>query len=185
MQCTFGKEMHMNSQNTEFTSYEYCLIRHSILLRSSIASGTILAVIGVITLRMGFPIKAKHLYLLALFQLVGGPVVLLSVIMVGKTVVTTGAQHSLPKALASVLEKETWDEVTIVVAQQANQEPSHPLPDVPVKKTDLKPVIFAIEWTKPGLLVHNRLESAEPPDWLSCFHDLWSKAPPGPPPRWV
>ncbi|TLD69170.1 hypothetical protein FEM03_18905 [Phragmitibacter flavus] len=132
----------------------------------------------------------RHLYLLALFQLVGGPLVLVAVMTMGKLVSTEVQQQgTITAAVISTLgDQTTWQSVADAMTQYHStattslptpQDPFLPSLDIQEKK------IFAIAWSPVKLPVHHLpiqdhiSEPKAPPG------PTWSIAPPSPPPRSV
>lgn len=132
---------------------------------------------------MHFPFSLRHLYLLALFQLVGGPLILLSVMTVTKIAADHAQQHGFIAGLHTVLQTETWQTAAETVADQANATQPAASSETPAKKLDTKEKIPAANWMDSAALCAPKL-AATPPMWeLPWLVSASPQAPPLPPPR--
>lgn len=123
-------------------------------------------------------ISARSLYLLALFQLVTGPLVLLTVLTFCKVTVqhlpADGLAVSLSKALQSDELQALFSETTD--APQNKSDKSKPKVKLDTAK------LMLIAWSvPPAFEVSNEviLWPMKAETWVSA----WAQAPPGPPPR--
>jgi hypothetical protein len=134
---------------------------------------------------MRFTPSAKHLYLLALFQLVGGPLVILAVVVFSKLAVQHVPEQGIQHGFASVLQSAEWQEVLQTALVGSAKQPrksadTDKLPQPPPEKGKF----LAITWD--GFMRQSLTQpSMEPPeDKLVDLLSAWPHAPPSPPPRW-
>jgi hypothetical protein len=133
------------------------------------------------------PHKYRPLYLLALFQLVGGPVVLLLVMLFSKLGVHQVAQHGFAEGISQAWNSAEWQTAMNVVMQGEAGLPSTQKgkDKVPAKEKDTKVKFFATELERAvGAPMCDDLERIP---WRSgdVFAMTRAQAPPGPPPRWA
>jgi hypothetical protein len=127
--------------------------------------------------------KLKILYLLALFQLVAGPLVLLQV-----TVLFKLTSRETPSRGVTVAFKKAWSsnefQATFELPEAHRQDRfKSPLPtkDPAGKLLTMKmPVTF---WHQDPLVLVITSELVPCSDWERMWTPTWPQAPPGPPPR--
>lgn len=122
--------------------------------------------------------NSRSLYLLALFQLVAGPLVLMLVVTFCKVTVRELPEQGVAKAMS-----KAWhsDEVQAVVhaADKAEDSPASPLS----KATKDKVKIVGVEWQAVALVLHLPMPTSLPMSKLPSWTPSWPQAPPGTPPR--
>jgi hypothetical protein len=135
--------------------------------------------------------KFRHLYLLALFQLVGGPLVLVPMLMMSTAVVRETAQHGVVKGLHEVVVSQEWSEVREIIQNggivpELSSSTKAPAPGKQEKAKDGKPKVdFAVR-TVFTALVELEGVSVKRPAWeWRPMASSWANAPPSPPPRVV
>jgi hypothetical protein len=126
--------------------------------------------------------KPSMLYLLALLQLVGGPLILLQVTLFCKLTVRDAPQIGIAAAVSHVWNSDEFQEAFDRNVAVYNQEQSpHPLKDQKTK-ADKSKFPFVIGKTQPPLITVSCIR------WkaIACeriWTPTWPQAPPGPPPR--
>jgi len=126
----------------------------------------------------------RKLYLLALFQILGGPLVLLAVLTAGKLVATKIHDQGLKAGMASVCDHGTWQAVADVVAKvDAASHGDRKGTEMPVGQ--VKEKIIALAWSAPEFVFGEGAELAEVPGSRDLWSSRWPHAPPSPPPRGV
>ncbi len=137
-----------------------------------------------------FRSKFRHLYLLALFQLVGGPLVLVPLIMMTRVVVRETATHGLVEGLTRAQESEEWREADGMLQHLRhltvpNKDARGKTSGAPEKSKDVKPKLDLALWAESPACPLEGLPVAAPHSrWLPMASD-WAHAPPIPPPRAV
>ncbi|RBP44317.1 hypothetical protein DES53_104136 [Roseimicrobium gellanilyticum] len=130
--------------------------------------------------------KFRHLYLLALFQLVGGPLVLVPMLMMSKAVVRETAQHGVVKGFHEAMVSLEWEEAREMVRNGVVPEWSSSSTKAPGKKEkakDGKPKLDFVTWTTPALMeLEGILVRRAAWEWQPMASS-WANAPPSPPPR--
>lgn len=127
--------------------------------------------------------SVRQLYLLALFQLLGGPLVILAVVFGSRLVVTHVAEHGVRAGVAAAWKSAEWEKVahalTGAVPDAPASKPGKPVP--PVKDDGGK--LFGECWVNIPLPVTNVTAETDPTLWQMPRLPLWAHAPPAPPPR--
>jgi hypothetical protein len=95
------------------------------------------------------PHKYRSLYLLALFQLVGGPVVLVAVILFGRLSVEHVAEHGLAVGITETLQSDEWQAATQELAQGVAGLPVKESDKVPVPPKETKDKLYTTDLDKP------------------------------------
>ncbi|QIF01808.1 hypothetical protein [Roseimicrobium sp. ORNL1] len=136
--------------------------------------------------------KFRHLYLLALFQLVGGPLVLVPMLLMSKAVVRETAQHGVVQGLHEVVVSQEWSEVRemiqkggIVSELSSSTKAPAPGKQKQEKAKDGKPKLDFVTWTMPALVELEGLPVKRPGWEWQPMASSWANAPPSPPPRVV
>jgi hypothetical protein len=127
--------------------------------------------------------KLKFLYLLALFQLVAGPLVLLQVTVFCKLTIP-----EVPRQGLVIAAQKTWKtqefQATLHLADHAAKEDSKsPLPTSDPPSKSLKASLPLIAWTAPPLPAVQATGLVPCSDWSRMWTPTWPQAPPAPPPR--
>jgi hypothetical protein len=127
----------------------------------------------------------RPLYLLALFQLVGGPVVLVAVILFGRMSVEHVAEHGLAAGISETLQSDDWQSAAQELAQAVNGIPAKQDDKTPVPVKETKGKLYTTDLDKPVAAPLISMEGRTP--WLrvDMFAATRSQAPPGPPPKLV
>lgn len=130
--------------------------------------------------------NTRRLYLLALFQLVGGPLVLLPVLLFSKLSVKHVAEHGLTAGITQAWHSEEWQDAVDEVLQGEAGLPATQKDKLPPQTKETKAKLFATELDRPA---------TAPGRWAATGLLPWSRlhetaatrphAPPSPPPRWV
>jgi hypothetical protein len=125
-------------------------------------------------------IRARTLYLLALFQLVAGPLVLVTVFLFAKVTVREAPSQGLVKALSSA-----WQSHEVQSALHAASEDTRdPAKSAPTKATKDKAKLIGIAWSGVDL-PSDSAAKASVSTRLETWTPAWPQAPPGTPPRAV
>lgn len=123
-------------------------------------------------------LRARTLYLLALSQLVAGPLVLTTVFLFAKTTVREAPRQGLVKAMSSA-----WQSDEVQTALHAVSEDSQDASkSAPTKATKDKAKLLGIAWTAANLPFHLPAEAFVLTQ-LETWTPAWPQAPPGTPPR--
>ena len=124
-------------------------------------------------------LNRRTLYLLALFQLVAGPAVLMGVLVLGKLTVKEAPKHGVAEAFA-----KAWQSHEFQALLQSNDVPAHPDSKIPLPKPEpTKAKLHVISWSTAPALIPTRTNSSASYAWLDAWTPTWPQAPPGPPPR--
>jgi hypothetical protein len=132
--------------------------------------------------------KFRHLYLLALFQLVGGPLVLVPMLMMSKAVVRETAQHGVVQGFHQAMVSQEWSEVRDILqngGMMAEPSSSTKAPGQQEKTKDGKPKLDFAAWTMPALMELEGVPVKRPAWQWQPMASNWANAPPSPPPRVV
>ncbi|MBK1814244.1 hypothetical protein JIN84_01305 [Luteolibacter yonseiensis] len=127
----------------------------------------------------------RWLYLLALAQLVGGPLVLLQVTMFCKV-----AMHEVPRAGVAKAAAQAWhsDDFQAVLAVEESGkkgDSKSPSPSDPAKVKLEKSKLHAAPWESTSLAIARSSSLCKVVDHARIWTPAWPQAPPGPPPRVV
>lgn len=127
----------------------------------------------------------RHLYLLALFQLVGGPLVILAVVFFSRMVVHQAAEHGLTVGVVKASQSEEWQQVASALSGAACGHTSTGQKDtVPLSK-DPGGKLLGLMWEGVTLPPDHPSAGEMPPPWVRTLSSAWPHAPPLPPPRCV
>jgi hypothetical protein len=131
--------------------------------------------------------KFRHLYLLALFQLVGGPLVLVPMLMMSKAVVRETAQHGVVKGFHQAMVSQEWEEVREMLQDGvvSGTSSSTKAPGKQEKSIDGKSKLDFVAWTTPALMELDGVPVKRPAWEWQPMASSWANAPPSPPPRVV
>jgi hypothetical protein len=135
--------------------------------------------------------KFRHLYLLALFQLVGGPLVLVPMLLMSKAVVRETAQHGVVQGFHEAVMSREWSEVREMmqggngIAPELSSSTKAPAPGKQEKAKDGKPKVDFVTWTMPALMELEGVAVKRPAWEWQPMASSWANAPPSPPPRVV
>jgi hypothetical protein len=127
--------------------------------------------------------NVRPLYLLALFQLVGGPVVLLLVILLGKLSVPHVAEHGLTAGITETLQSKEWQAVTHELLQDGTALPASDKDKIPTNPKETKAKLFVTDMDGPVTAPVCATIGIMPWSRSDVFACVRSQAPPGPPPR--
>ena len=128
------------------------------------------------------PSNLRWLYLLALFQLVAGPLVLVTVLTFCEITVRETPTHGLTEALSSAWHSPEVQSLIQNATRLPAKDSNAPLP-VDSSRQDGKKMTWCV-WQKPLIRGWTSpLESTDAFAWLSVWTPAWPQAPPGPPPR--
>ena len=126
----------------------------------------------------------RPLYLLALFQLVGGPVALLVVMFLGKVCVTRVAEHGLTHGISKALQSEEWQPMTSEWMQEGAVLPGTEKDKAPAKNKgkEAKGKLFVSEMERPVMAPVCEVKRVKRWTQSDAFVCVRAQAPPGPPP---
>lgn len=127
----------------------------------------------------------RHLYLLALFQLVGGPLVILAVVFFSRMVVHQAAEHGLKVGVVKASQSAEWQKVASALSGASCGHSSAGQKDpVPVVK-DPSGKLIGLVWQGVTLPAEQLVLCEGPHLWVRTLTSAWPHAPPRPPPRSV
>lgn len=129
--------------------------------------------------------KTRKLYLLALFQLVGGPLVLLALLLFSKLSVKHVAEHGFVAGITQTAKSQEWKHAVHDLIQEAVGLPSAHRDKLPIKAKDVKQKIFAVEFDRRPALLLPEMKSSVPWSLSEAALIARTHAPPIPPPRGV
>lgn len=126
--------------------------------------------------------KMRFLYLLALLQLVGGPLVLLHVTVFCKLTTSKTPEMGVAQAAVSAWHAEGFQEALLADAlfekgARKEGDGQKPKPDLGKVKQPVVP------WEVPRFTLAGRHKKISAPCYGVAWTPLWPNAPPGPPPR--
>ncbi len=128
-------------------------------------------------------LKLRSLYLLALFQLVAGPLVLFQVSVLSRVVVREAPSHGIAQAVARAWHSPEF-QATLMDAEaheMAKSKPSAPSPNPKAKPVKME--MPCIDWHDTRLAWINPATPVPRCDGEPTWTPLWPLPPPGPPPR--
>jgi hypothetical protein len=126
--------------------------------------------------------KLKLLYLLALFQLLAGPLILLQIAAVCQLTVKEASHHGVVVAVEKAWSGDHLDVFAEVPDHQADKSrPSAPTSDPKGKL--LKDKFPVTPWMATSFRITGIARHIPCPDWERMWTPAWPQAPPGPPPR--
>lgn len=125
----------------------------------------------------------RSLYLLALFQLVGGPAVLLAIMMFSKIAVKTFSAEAGTKAgFTKIFQSTEWQSFALTLDQTVNADGKSKTPFQPQAK-NAKLKIVSVPWSPPQILPFVFFEVQPHCRWVPDESSAWPHAPPSPPPK--
>lgn len=127
--------------------------------------------------------KFRFLYLLALVQLVGGPLVLLQVTVFCKMALHEAPRVGMAKAAVRAWQSDDFQTV-LAAADGIRSKESKSLPptgDPKLKLEKAKPPM--ISWEPATLILSQLSDHCKIADRARTWTPAWPQAPPGPPPR--
>ena len=130
--------------------------------------------------------RPRHIHplcLLALFQLVGGPVVLMCVILFSKLSVPRVAEHGLALGVTKAWQSYEWQAAMDDVLHGEAGLPTTQKDKVPAKLKEAKEKIWAVELEKPVMAPACEATDCVPLPRSDGMATTRSHAPPIPPPR--
>ncbi len=128
--------------------------------------------------------KMRFLYLLALLQLVGGPLVLLHVTVFCKLTVSNAPEIGLARAAVSAWHSEGFQKAIVAdvfFEKNARNEGKDGTQKHGLEKAK-QPVT---PWDAPVITIAAPHTKISAPNYGVAWTPLWPNAPPGPPPRLV
>jgi hypothetical protein len=129
---------------------------------------------------------ARLLYILALLQLVGGPLVIVQTFLVGKVATQAVVEHGWSDGAALVLASPEFD--ALCQAIEIVVKPGEPQP-MDRKAPEGKAAFGKSPWLpwenslQRGFFVSSEECQVKLPPWQNRWLGTWCHAPPGPPPR--
>lgn len=133
--------------------------------------------------------RTRSLYLLALFQLVGGPAVLLVVMMFGKIGTRHVSEAGLGAGITKALQSEEWRAAAQELLHEALALPSTgndtEKNKLPGKTKETKGKLFATDLEKPVMAPVISVLGTTQMSRTDNVALVRSHAPPIPPPRWA
>jgi hypothetical protein len=125
--------------------------------------------------------KFRFLYLLALAQLVGGPLVLLQVTVFCKVALHEAPRVGMAKAAVRAWQSDDFQSV-LVAADGIRSKDSKSLPPTGDPKLE-KAKLPMIPWEPAALVLSQLSDHCGIADRARTWTPAWPQAPPGPPPR--
>jgi hypothetical protein len=127
--------------------------------------------------------QARHLYLLALFQLVGGPLVILAVVFFCRMTAQHATDHGVTTGIVKVWQSPEWEAVAQALVGMAQERQRSHAPDtVPPVQDPFGKLVVEV-----GNLLQvpcPQSTVALPPTGNNGLRDAgWPQAPPSPPPK--
>lgn len=127
--------------------------------------------------------KLRFLYVLALLQLVAGPLVLLQVTVFCQLTIPEVPRQGLVVAAQKTWKAKEFQAVLHLADQSSKDDSESPLPTSDPLSKSLKAKMPFIAWTSAPLLAIQATELVPCSDWSRMWTPTWPQAPPGPPPR--
>jgi hypothetical protein len=132
---------------------------------------------------MGFPLKLRTLYLLALFQLVAGPLVLFQVSVLSKMVVREAPAHGISKAVTLAWNSPEFQSALSHGELPDVVKPRQTTPTSDPKATLVKVKMPCIDWQDTRLVWVNASTPVSRTNGARTWTPAWPEPPRGPPPR--
>ncbi len=126
--------------------------------------------------------KMRWLYVLALAQLVGGPLVLLQVTLFCKLALHEAPRVGMARAAAIALDANDLHAALAMETPSKPGERKSPTPGEPKMKLE-KAKMPAIPWEPAPLVLTAFERSFHAAECARTWTPAWPQAPPGPPPR--
>jgi hypothetical protein len=128
-------------------------------------------------------IQARHLYLLALFQLLVGPLVLVQVTMFCTLTVRELPQHGVAAAVARAWHNDQFQSLLNASHEERIETSKSSLPDASGKAKLKVAKISMVAWQALPALPAAPAKLGSLPAHAEAWTPAWPQAPPGPPPR--
>lgn len=126
--------------------------------------------------------KLKLLYVLALFQLLAGPLILLQVASICEFTVKEASHHGIAVAVEKAWSGEHLEMLAEMPEHHADKTRSpHPTSDP--KGKILKEKSPELPWLAATIRIAKIPRHVLCPEWARMWTPAWPQAPPGPPPR--
>lgn len=127
--------------------------------------------------------KRKLLYLLALFQLVAGPLVLLQVTVLCKVTAREAPRQGMAAAFEKAWQSREFHATLQLAEQTGKNDSKSPLPASDPLGKLLKAKSPIIAWETVRFVMNANGQLVPCSDWARRWTPIWPQAPPGPPPR--
>jgi hypothetical protein len=128
--------------------------------------------------------KLRYLYLLALAQLVGGPLVLLHVTVFCKLTVREAPRVGFAQAVAVALDSDEF-RACASAGLPKRETPAKESPESDPKPKLEKPSQPPAPWMAERRIFAHDVKGTAIAETARTWTPAWPNAPPGPPPRWV
>jgi hypothetical protein len=128
--------------------------------------------------------KLRYLYLLALAQLVGGPLVLLHVTVFCKLTVREAPRVGFVEAAAGAFASDEF-RACASAGLPKRETPAKESPESDPKPKLEKPSQPPAPWMAERRIFAHDVKGAAIAETARTWTPAWPNAPPGPPPRWV
>lgn len=128
--------------------------------------------------------KLRYLYLLALAQLVGGPLVLLHVTVFCKLTVREAPRVGFVEAAAVALDSDEF-RACASAGLPKRETPAKESPESDPKPKLEKPSQPPAPWMAERRIFAHDVKGAAIAETARTWTPAWPNAPPGPPPRWA
>ncbi len=128
-------------------------------------------------------LKLRSLYLLALFQLVAGPLVLFQVSVLSKMVVREAPSHGITKAVTLAWNSSEFQSALSETDLPDLVKSKQTTPTSDPKATLVKVKMPCIDWQDARLVWVNASTPVPRTDGARTWTPAWPQPPPGPPPR--
>lgn len=130
-----------------------------------------------------FPQGTRSLYLLALFQLVGGPVVLLTLMMFSKIAVKNySSDEGVRAGVVKIFQSTEWETFAVTLQKNTASDEKSKAPVLPEAK-DTKLMLVSVRWESSRLVPILVFQEQSHRHWTPDASSAWPHAPPSPPPR--
>jgi len=128
-----------------------------------------------------FRFQPRHLILLALFQLVAGPLVLLQVSVFCSLTVREAPSQGVAKAMVKAWNHEAFQ--SLLSAPDSHKLSNDAAPSGTSKEGQLKAKIQLFAWSSETALYAPPFKIANWAAYHEAWKTVWPQAPPGTPPR--
>ncbi len=130
-----------------------------------------------------FPQGTRSLYLLALFQLVGGPVVLLTLMMFSKIAVKNySANEGVKAGVVKIFQSTEWKTFAVALHESTPSDSKSKTPLLPEAK-DTKLNLVSVLWSQPQVLPIIIFQELTHRHWDPDASSVLPHEPPSPPPK--
>lgn len=127
--------------------------------------------------------NARHLYLFALFHLVGGAMVILTVVLFSRLEVGHSAEDGLKANVPQGLNRPGWQKVLLADNGEAGEHEKTGKQDEVLLERDSTGILEGMAWEQLNLSLGDSGSEAAPGKRLKSFVSAWPQVPPIPPPR--